>query len=271
MTADRNCLSYWLPRLVAAGLPVPRTELVDAGPDWPKMLGACEHDPRHKADRDEGERLVAPLADAIRSKADAVGGYPLFLRTGHFSGKHDWSKACHVPTAESVAEHVRQLVFMSEMFGSFGELPWQQWAVRELLPVDAVGSLAGYGGMPLVREYRAFVSGGSVRCLHHYWPIGSVLDGIDCTHARRPDNWPEGLTLHNDKCRECHKEACAMWDKAYGNLLWAQEVMPLAQQAAAAFAGDGAWSVDLLKTRNGWYVTDCAEAGRSYHYPGCTA
>lgn len=30
-----------------------------------------------------------------------------------------------------------------------------------------------------------------------------------------------------------------------------------------------AWSVDVLETRRGWFVTDMAEAARSFHWPGC--
>jgi hypothetical protein len=27
--------------------------------------------------------------------------------------------------------------------------------------------------------------------------------------------------------------------------------------------------VDILETKRGWFVTDMAEAGKSWHWPGC--
>jgi len=41
----------------------------------------------------------------------------------------------------------------------------------------------------------------------------------------------------------------------------------LATQAGKAVGG--AWSVDILETERGWYVTDMAEAHKSSHWEGC--
>jgi hypothetical protein len=39
---------------------------------------------------------------------------------------------------------------------------------------------------------------------------------------------------------------------------------------AAGRAVGGAWSIDVLETRRGWYVTDMAEAASSWHeWPEC--
>ena len=38
----KNCISYWFPRLTAAGLPVPATIIMDAGEDWFEMPDPSE-------------------------------------------------------------------------------------------------------------------------------------------------------------------------------------------------------------------------------------
>ena len=38
----KNCISYWFPRLTAAGLPVPATIIMDAGEDWFEMPDTSE-------------------------------------------------------------------------------------------------------------------------------------------------------------------------------------------------------------------------------------
>jgi hypothetical protein len=38
---------------------------------------------------------------------------------------------------------------------------------------------------------------------------------------------------------------------------------------AAGCAVGGAWSVDILETKRGWFVTDMAEASKSFHWPEC--
>ncbi len=45
------------------------------------------------------------------------------------------------------------------------------------------------------------------------------------------------------------------------------EIRSLASRAGAAIGG--AWSVDILETTRGWFVTDMAEAHKSYHWPTC--
>ena len=244
-SVGRNCLSYWFPKLSAADVPVPRTEIIDAGADWFQMIGIAEG-PRHRESFEAATALIAHVSDAIRAAAEKVGGYPLFLRTGHFSGKHDWSRTCHVPDAASVPEHVAHLVYMSEMFAMAGELPYRMWCVRELLPVDPVAVLPEYGNMPLVKEVRAFVQGGRVVCAHPYWPPGAIERGFGGSPGM--PQALEGIALRSAD---------------------EQEWRPLSERVAAEFTGDGAWSVDLLATRWGWYVTDMAEAARSFHWDGC--
>lgn len=253
MSEDRNCLSYWFPRLLAAGLPVPRTKLLTMPEDcaaaiWAVLDGKCSKEQEQSIDSFAGQ-----LADA----ADEVAlGYPLFLRTGQFSGKHNWKETCFVAERKSLGRHVVTLAEMSEMFGMFGELPWTVWAVRELLPTKPVCTLPNYGDFPLVPEARCFVRDGKVVCWHSYWPDKSIAAGFPVAGGLRDDDARELPSNFADIVRAAHD-------------LDQSAFMPLAETVAKAFKGDGGWSVDLLPTERGWFVTDMAIAERSFHWPEC--
>ncbi len=47
------------------------------------------------------------------------------------------------------------------------------------------------------------------------------------------------------------------------------QALSLARRVADLFNGDGAWSVDLLPTERGWFITDMAIMERSFHWPDC--
>jgi len=240
---DRNCLSYWFPRLERTGVPVPRTEVirVDDGENGWTLTAVLEG---------EEPPAFAPLVASIRAAASRLG-YPAFLRTGQGSGKHEWKWTCYLAGPDYVPRHVGALIEWSHMVDMFG-LPHGVWCVRQMLPVEPIVVLPTYQDMPLVKEVRAFVRGGRVVCHHPYWPLKAIADGFGCRANGRVD---DGIVAY----------AAAAFPTAADEPHW----RPLAERVAAAFADDGAWSVDLLATRDGWYVTDMAEAGRSYHWPGC--
>jgi hypothetical protein len=226
---------------VAAGVPVPKTEIVRLPDDWHRLSRYLDGP---DGDIPEwGDRVFAQ----VREAADRVGPYPVFLRTGQGSGKHDWGRCCFVGHPDDIIARVIGLVEWSCMVDFMG-LRYDVFAAREMLPVEPVAVLSRYNGMPLVAEVRGFVSNGEAQCLHPYWPTGSIRQGMgdvpadfdDIVARSRPT--PEEIAAH---------------------------VRPLLDRVAAAFAGDGAWSVDVLKTRAGWFVTDMAEAERSFHWPEC--
>lgn len=245
---DRNCLSYWFPKLDEAGLPVPRTEIVRTDVDLSTLCDGKTPPGWSK--------FLAELDAAV----SMIGGQPCFLRTGQGSGKHDWEKTCYLGPEESLGEHVGELVYWSHLVDFLG-LSHDVWVARELLPVVPLAVLPRYSNMPLVMECRCFVAGGKIQCEHPYWPVGAIREGLDCTHADEPD-----------ECGHCHLRASALFDLA--NPLYYPDRdgwRSLAEEVARVFADDGAWSVDLLATKKGWFVTDMAEANRSFHYPECTA
>jgi hypothetical protein len=230
---DRNCLTYWHPKLVAAGLPTPRTEIVDAGEGWRELANVLDNPPCQP---------FLPLIQDIWAAAERLGGYPLFLRTGQGSGKHQWRDTCYLASENDVSRHVVALIEWSECVDMMG-LPYRYWCVREMLPTMPVGVCERHGGMPVNREFRVFVDGGRACCCHPYWPRAALEQG--------------GCKLSD-----------ADYDHLY-NPVAATIATPLAALAGSVLGGR--WSVDLLETRNGWFICDCAEAARSFHWPGCEA
>lgn len=235
---DRACLSHWFPTLRSTGVPVPETRIVTVDVDLPALLegGFEEAD-----DRARYQMFMAQL----RHAAEAIGGLPVFLRTGHLSGKHDWTRTCFLARGEDLAEHVAALVEWSCMVDPLG-LPTKVWAVRKLLPL--VSTFTAFRGFPVNRERRYFIADGKVRCAHPYWPPGAVEEG-------EPDaaDWRARLALLNEQTPE--------------------EVAHLTRESehvAAAFPPHEAWSLDWALAQDGtWYAIDMAPAEVSYHWPGC--
>jgi hypothetical protein len=236
METNRNCISYWLPKLEAFGLPVPRTEVVRTGRDLVRLFD------------DETPDGWADFLDRL-GRACARAGSPCFLRTGQTAGKQSWKKTCFVADAgpAGLAAHVTALVEYSEMADFLG-LATDVWAARELLPTRPLAVLGRYGDMPLVREVRCFVRHAEVVCLHPYWPAGAILEGLE-----------EGASTLEAEALEMRAGLLRPYE--------VEAVNDLASRAGAAVGGE--WSVDVLDTARGWHVTDMAEAARSFHWPGC--
>lgn len=250
MRDERSDMSYWFPKLEATGVPVPKTHLIH----WPEEpIFYLSTEPREDVGlKSDLKSLVA----AVRDKCDMIG-YPCFLRTGQGSGKHQFEDCCYVESGEVVETRIRNLVEWSEMVDMIG-LSCRTWAVREHLPVEPLAVLHNYGNMPLVREIRCFISDGKVVLTAPYWPEGAILKGIgDRINGRI-----------QDPCEDA-KHAAKMLGCQAGDLSLAESFQAhhLAATVAKTFAGDGAWSLDLLWTKRGWYAIDMAEAHRSFGCP----
>lgn len=230
---DITRLSYWFPKLQEAGLPVPKTHIIKA---TKKELDSIIESFETKLS--EG---VIPLAERI-AKAALDVGYPAFLRTDHFSGKHDWERMCFIENPDHIAEHVVSIAYMWECVNMFA-LPCDVWAVREFLPTIPHGVCKNYGNMPICKEFRFFVEDGNILCFYPYWPEKALINGKAVYNSANFD----------------YEAFCTV-----DNL---DELKNLASMAGKAVGGK--WSIDILETTNGWYVTDMAEAHKSYHWEDC--
>lgn len=234
---DKTSLAYWFPLLQAAGLPVPKTTILEMSRGAAEALWSVHDGVSLK--RGESAAFDNFVADITRAAVDF--GFPCFLRTGYASAKHSWSETCFLPDADSVHAHILAIVEFSEMADMIG-LPYGTWAIRELLPTKPLGICTAYRGMPVCREFRLFVDGPEVICRHPYWPRRALAEG----------GAPASV----------YEEACHL------TVAEDSEIRDIASRAGAALGG-GAWSIDILDTKGGWYVTDLAEAHKSFHWEGC--
>lgn len=227
---NQNCLSYWFPLLQGAGLPVPRTEIV-----------RCESDLSPLLDGDDPDGYIEFL-EALESAGGRIG-FPCFLRTGQTSNKHDWNKSCYVKRPDVLPVHVANLVEFSALADFLG-LPTNVWAVRELLPTMPLGVCERYGGMPVCKEFRFFVRDGKIQCWHPYWPLPTLIEGGFVANVNR----------------DCYEHLCYP-----GN--GERKLRLLAISTADVLPGY--WSVDILETKRGWKITDCALGDQSFHCLDC--
>ena len=229
-TMVRTNLPYWFSKIRDAGVPVPKTVICDSHLD----SGIY----KEGEDRPGLSELVEAICEAGRSLGVLP---PYFLRTGHTSAKHNWSSTCFLPSLDPVVvrNHVLSLCDYSETCGILG-LPASVWVVREFLPATPLFRCVNYENFPVVREFRLFARDGVVLYGNPYWPEGAVRDGV-------PDvaDWKERL--------------------AKASVLTPAETAVLIDLASkASTAVGGCWSVDILDTNRGWFVTDMAVAERSY-------
>ncbi len=138
---DRNDLAFWFEKLKATGVPVPSTTVVRAGGSVVEVVYG-KHSPHF-------EPLVAALKEAA-----AAYGYPVFLRSGHGSGKHDWKDTCFVPDTESMGRHVAAIIEWSECVDMLG-LPTETWVVREALPL--VTTFRAFSGQMPINSVRVAI------------------------------------------------------------------------------------------------------------------
>lgn len=112
---DKTRLSYWFPKVQAAGLPVPTTRIITLTREESTALTMHLFG---EGPADELHRLHAKIAGA----ADEIGGVPFFLRTDFTSAKHDWKDTCCVRNADLIPHHIHAIWEYSELADMMGLL-----------------------------------------------------------------------------------------------------------------------------------------------------
>lgn len=251
MSEDRNCISYWYPK-VHRVVPTPKTAIITVEPEWrePFLSGLCGiADGGDLCGRDV--RALEAVASLVAKAAEEFG-YPCFLRSGHTSGKHDWQDTCYLQREEAIRQHLYRIWEYGEVASIIG-LPVNVWAVREMLKV-LPGFWAFAGRMPIGMERRYFVRDGKVEWHQPYWPPEALEDSAHPIVGAAPgENWRERLDAMNKE--EAHEIT---------------ELRGMTEKVGAAVPGY--WSVDwLLTVDRGWVMIDMALGDQSFrweNYPG---
>jgi hypothetical protein len=236
---DKTSLSYWFPLIEAAGLSVPKTRILKMPKESQKIIWDL-FDGKSNLGNAPDRAFYEELTNAI-----IECGIPAFLRTNQTSAKHFWEKTCFVKDTSQIRQHVCQIVEFSECADFMG-LAWDTWVVREFLPIIPYGRCVSYGNMPVNKEFRFFVDEGKYRCHHPYWPLSALQDG--------------GWECDADETT-AYADLCSLGMDEF------EMLKAMAERAGSACGGS--WSIDLLETERGWFLTDMAEAHKSYHCKGC--
>lgn len=249
LDTDKNCLSYWFPKVAELGIQVPKTKIIEE-PQATHLLYVMEGGPKEAFDK--ATIILDKLCIKIHDATEELGiKYPVFLRTGQTSAKHYWNRTCCVDNINAIGDHILQIVEFSELACIVG-LKYDVWVVREMLN-PRTWFLGFQGSMPINTELRIFAEDGEVVCCHPYWPERSILQ-------------PHSMLDHSPIAEENWK--ILLSDMFYDTLKIEKEAKEIASKVTKHIGG--AWSVDcLLDRKRGVFLTDMALAPCSFHWDDC--
>ena len=222
---------YWYPKIKDIEIPQPRTEIVKLSGDHFELIEVIDG---------KFDVLKKEWHDII--KAGRKIGYPLFMRTDHFSGKHNWKRTCYVEKEEDLKQHISALFddnYMCDLAG----LPINALVFRKYIQMNNLFK-AFRGEMPVNPEFRIMIRDGKFERMFWYW----VEDAIEGSHLKSmPNNWKS--ILKQAKKDIAPDDLCKLQDMAV-------EVAQLVH---------GYWSIDFCQAKDGtWYLIDMAEGERSW-------
>ena len=227
---------HWLPRIIALGLPVPRTHVIAL--NYQKMYAIFDGW-RCSA----FTKLIADVDDYCSRRG------PLFVRTDLSSAKHSGPKGYLLDGRNSTGRVLFNLLEDSEMKFFMGPQP-QVLLLREFLELEH--QFTAFHGLPIAREWRLFADAEKCHCWHQYWPQKALEGHVD--EGLGAKWWQELLWKYGS----WHPEMDALWGMAVQ-----------AARACAEGTPVKCWSVDFARDVSGkWHLIDMATAAHSWH-PDC--
>ena len=246
MNFKKNCMSYWFPKLAKTGVPFPQTAMADMNKIDDNFNKAMVKLFWMKKINDKDRKTFSSFRRLLEHMVTRMGGYPVFIRTGQTSHKHQWNQTCYVDQKSTLMKNVQAIAEYSIMSSIDPKkaFPFNIWAVRKMIPTSPIFSAFG-GKMPITKEMRFFIRDGKIECMHAYWPKEAIKG------FTKDKDWKKKLktmdTLSNDDIVSLKKSTL---------------------KVARVFKGY--WSIDWLKSKSGkWYAIDMATGKDSYHWKGC--
>lgn len=242
MNYKKNCITYWLPKLFKLKIRIPNTIMIDMNKVDKNFVPAMKKMFWMKKPNKEDRIALTKFRQILENMAHKIG-YPLFLRTGQTSQKHEWIETCFIKSQIQLLKNAQNLAEFSIMKDFKGGFPINVWVVRKLLKINP--AFKAFYGMPITREFRYFIKDGKILCRHPYWPEEAFKGMV------KDKNWKSKLEEMNE-LKNFEQE----------------DLDIMAEKIAEEFKGF--WSIDFLQdNRYQWYVIDMATGEDSYHWPGC--
>jgi len=243
MNFKENCMSYWLPKLIEIGVPTPKTIIIDMNKVDDKFVKAINKIFWMKDPTKEETEALIKFKQILEEMGHRIE-YPLFLRSGHSSHKHNWKETCYVEQQAQLISHAQAIAEYNIMANHSSGLPINVWAVRKI--IETAPAFKAFNEMPITKEIRYFFKDHKLVCKHPYWPE-HALEG----NVINDKNWKLKLSAMNSLSEEDD-----------------EILKKLTKKVALRF--DGYWSIDWLKGKDGnWYAIDMATGEDSYHCPEC--
>lgn len=260
---DYNSLLYWFPKIKEIkDLNIPKTYYIE----FPRNLGTSDEKFKYLNRKDIKEQ-VYKFCDKL--------GYPLFVKTDFFSGKHNWKKTCFVSQKEDLYPHIFNIFEMSDCVSIIG-LPIFAIVFRKYIPLYSNFKFF-HGELPISKERRFFIKDGNIQCKHPYW-----FSDVFKKYVSLKSNLKEGLSfqlLDSDKKEKLENEIIRgeseLRDIEFKLQLLNKEsedekviLEKMAKSVADVFSGY--WSIDFAYSQDGkWYLIDMARGEDSFHLPDC--
>ena len=179
---NKSNLLYWFPKIKDLEIPVPKTKTLELNPKNDDLISIF----------DGNSQPLDSQMERILNKTKEIG-YPLFMKTGEFSGKHYWKTTCYVEKEENLRRQIVNLIEMSLCADITDNLPIDALVFREYIPMKTLFT-GFFGETPINPEFRFFINNGKVQCGHWYW----VEDAIAIAEHRLPKGWRVPLRYAKD-------------------------------------------------------------------------
>jgi hypothetical protein len=242
MDYKRNCFSYWFPKIVNLGIPHPKTMFTDIN-RLDKNFEAVMKKVFWMKELTKEEIKTLQKFRQLLEFAGSKIGYPLFLRSGQTSHKHEWLDTCYIKDKETLIQNAQNIAEYNIMAGVPVGFPINVWVIRKLIKITPI--FYAFNKMPITKEIRVFIKNGKIQCIHPYWPEEAIKGHTEDKDWKVKLKAMNHLTKHELNKLELLNLRVALNFKDY-------------------------WSVDWLKGDDKkWYLIDMATGKDSYHYPNC--